>query len=90
MPRFVNNYETITCSPVRSQNIGKGKGPADRDDVKRMTGGSEPKKAGTDGNTQFHEGVTIDRDMPGASTSAVLKSECHTVNVTFLLMLGIN
>jgi len=29
----------------------------------------------------------IDHDMPGASTSAALMSECRTVNVHFLILL---
>ena len=88
MNRVENNYDIITCHPLYPPRFQwKGKGQANRDDDKRMTGESEPKSAGTDGDYQFKQTVTIGRNMPGSSTSAALISECRTVNVHVLIFL---
>ena len=84
MKRVVNDLQAIICAPIDR----KGKRPADRDDDKSETGESEPKRAYIEGDTQFQQTVTINKDMPGASASAVLISECRTItNVHSLIFL---
>ena len=83
MYREENNHETIACEPDSDEDKTDND-----DDDKSRTGESEPKRARKEKHAQFEQAVTIDHNMPGASTSAILKSECRTVtNVHFLIFL---
>ena len=104
--RKENMLDTIICEPIveKDEDEGEGKWQGYLDDNKNETRESEPKGLSSSspatknthaGRTQYHQTVTINRDMPGASASAFVKSECRIVNVHFLkyislLMSGIN
>ena len=70
------NIPFVTCFPNYQRNV-KAKRKWDP-----QFGISGVKRGRTElGNTQQEFSVTIDHDMTGASVSAVLESECRSVNV---------
>ena len=66
----------VICTPLQ-----KSRG---KQLISEQTGSSEPKSSPGGGRTGVHFAVTIDHDVTDAAVSAILKGECHTVNVQLI------